>query len=284
MDVLEILSIDQTLIEMCLTKYAGQATEVIKEEGSSYDRIIISGGDGTLNEAITGLFSMENPPILAYIPSGSTNDFAKTLRLPRNIKSAARLAKSNSIVKVDVALLNEKPFIYAAAFGAFTEVTYLTPQTSKNRLGHQAYLIEAVKSLTNLKAIPAKITYEEGVIEESFLYGMISNTTSVGGINNITGKRIELDDGIFEGMFVIAPKNPFELNDIFIALLMNKESEFIVRFKTKEVIVETQDETEWVIDGEFAGSFSKTKIEVIQQKLPLAMPLAQKKSRQKVLK
>ena len=160
------------------TQCKNDAREYIYNHGAEYDMLVISGGDGTLNEGICGLMAMdlERRPILGYIPAGTTNDFAANMNISKHTKQAAADIVNGYPYKCDIGLFNEKNFIYVAAFGAFTNVAYETPQQTKNILGHAAYVFEGAKSLINIKPIPMSVYYDGGVIKGNFIYGMVSNT------------------------------------------------------------------------------------------------------------
>ena len=166
---------------MHITQSVLDAKETVKAKAADYDVVVCSGGDGTLNETVSGLMEEGIEIPLGYIPAGSTNDFASSLRIPRNMKKAAQLITEGRLFQCDVGTFNERYFNYVAAFGAFTEVSYATPQQMKNVLGHQAYILEAMKKLMSIKPATMILEHDGGRIEGEFLYGMISNSTSVGG-------------------------------------------------------------------------------------------------------
>lgn len=237
------------------------AKEQVIHTAYNYDMIVCSGGDGTLNEVISGLMELPQKPILGYIPSGSTNDFSQGMRIPKDMLDAAAVAINGIPVSVDIGGFGKKKFIYIAAFGAFTDVSYMTPQEMKNILGHQAYLIEAVTKLTNIRSYHMKIKYDTGILEGDFLYGMITNSVSVGGFKGITGKNVVLDDGLFEVVLIKKPKNAIELNMALGAMIgMDIKSDAIVSFKTSKIIIDADEKVPWVLDGEYGGSPKHIKI------------------------
>ena len=166
------------------TQATGDAVKAVKERQGSYDMVACCGGDGTL-------------PV-GYIPAGSTNDFANSLKIPKNMIKAADVVVNGVNYACDIGRFNNDNFIYVAAFGIFTDVSYGTKQDVKNVLGHAAYLLEGVKRLPSVRACQLKITCNDQVIEGEFLYGMVTNSYSVGGFRGITGQDILLDDGLFE--------------------------------------------------------------------------------------
>lgn len=238
------------------------AREQIIHMAYQYDMIICSGGDGTLNEVISGLMELPQKPAVGYIPAGSTNDFAQSIKLPKSLLEAADVAINGMPVYVDVGSFGRKNFVYIAAFGAFTDVSYMTSQEMKNLLGHSAYLLDAMTKITSLRTYHMTVTYDDdNMIEDDFLYGMITNSISVGGFKGITGKNIVLDDGLFEVMLIKMPKNPLDLNVVLGALIgMDVKTESVVSFKASKLVINATDKVPWVLDGEYGGSPKRVKI------------------------
>ena len=201
------------------TQSALDAKNQIIERGNQFDLVVCSGGDGTLNEVASGLMQLEERPVIGYIPSGSTNDFAGSIGLKKDMLENAEIAVSGRPYKVDIGTFNDKNFVYIAAFGIFTEVSYSTSQRLKNVLGHQAYVVEGIKSLPSVKSYRVRFEYDGNVIEDDFIYGMVSNSNSAGGFKGIMGDDVVLDDGLYEVTLVKKPHNPIELASIAQALL-----------------------------------------------------------------
>lgn len=151
------------------------------EYGSRYDYVVCSGGDGTMNEVANGMMRLHEKPICGYIPAGTVNDFASSLRIPKVMRHAAELVTQGKVFRCDLGSFNDKFFTYVAGFGAFTEVSYTTPQEWKNMLGKTAYFIEGLKHLAEIKPHHMRITYDEGVVEDDFVLGLVSNSVSVAG-------------------------------------------------------------------------------------------------------
>ena len=188
---------------------------------------------------------------------------------------AADIVVSGEDFACDIGTFNNDNFIYVAAFGIFTDVSYQTKQDAKNVLGHAAYLVEGVKRLPAVRAYPLKISYSDQVIEGEFLYGMVTNSYSVGGFRGITGQNILLDDGLFEVTLIRKPSNPLDLNSIILALVDKRvKSEHIYTFKTSKLVVESEDPVSWTLDGEFGGDHCKAVIENRQQVLNIKIPRA----------
>lgn len=177
------------------TQGPGDAVRAVKERHAGFDLLVCSGGDGTLDEVATGMMQCEERIPIGYVPAGSTNDFASSLNIPKNMKAAADVVVNGRIFPCDVGAFNQDTFVYIAAFGLFTDVSYETRQDMKNALGHMAYIAEGMKRLSAIKDYPIKVTHGGKNIEGNFIFGMITNSISVGGFKGITGKNIALDDG-----------------------------------------------------------------------------------------
>lgn len=248
-------------VEAYQTQKPEDATEQVSQRGDEFDLIVCCGGDGTLNETINGLMKLPERPPLGYIPAGSTNDFACSLKLPKNMINAAKVAAVGRNTNIDIGDFNNKHFVYVAGFGAFTDVSYQTPQELKNFLGHSAYMIEAVKKIPTLKSHKIRCEFDNCILDGEFLYGMVSNSSSVGGIKGITGKDVSLSDGVFEVTLVKPPKNIIDLQTIITELLNGGDkSESVIRFKTHKLTVTSDEEIAWVLDGECGGNYKKTVI------------------------
>lgn len=243
------------------TQWSGDATEQVEQTGADYDLIVCSGGDGTLDEVVTGMMRIEEKKPIGYIPMGSTNDFANSLRLPKNVMKAAEISLGGHRFACDVGQFNDNNFIYVAAFGIFTEVSYQTNQELKNLLGHAAYILEGAKSLLDLTAYEMRVEYEDVILEGEFIFGMVTNSISVGGFKKIAWKNVLLDDGVFEVTLIRRPKNPLELNEIVTSLLSRVDNtELIYSFKTGEIRFDTEIEVPWTLDGEYGGSHQQAVI------------------------
>ena len=244
------------------------AYNYIKAHGSEYDRIVVSGGDGTLNEAVKGLINFDTADrrSLGYIPAGTTNDFASTLNIPKNMPEAADIAVNGTEFQCDIGRFNDKTFNYVAAFGAFTDVSYDTPQITKNALGHMAYVFEGIKRLSNLSSYHVNIKYDDGEIDDEVFLCMILNATSVAGIHT-AGKRfnVDLNDGLFEMLVFRRPTNLIELQSIMTGLMKGEESrDGYSVIKSSRFEFTSDDNIKWTIDGEYGGNPSHAVIEVLR--------------------
>lgn len=227
----------------------------------TYDLVVCSGGDGTLDEVVTGMMRREEKLPIGYIPAGSCNDFARSLQLPNLMERAAEIAVYGKDLAVDVGNFNEDHFIYIAAFGIFTDVSYSTRQEVKNAIGHMAYMLEGMKRLYNVKSYNLKVTSDEMCFEGDFLFGMVTNSRSVGGFKSIIGKNVVFDDGVFEVTFIRRPRTPLELQEILAALLVEEiDTKYMYSFRSARVEIESEEEIPWTLDGEFGGEHNHVVI------------------------
>ena len=250
-------------IEVYPTQANGDAVKKLSTvEEKEFSMIVTAGGDGTLDEVVTGMLNHGLDIPIGYIPVGSTNDYATSLGLSSNVVQAVGDILDGIPKKVDAGRLNDQHvFIYVAAFGAFTDVAYETNQDMKNILGHVAYLIEATKRITDLKPYHLKVHSDSLTREGDYLFGMVTNSISVGGFRNITGKGVELDDGVFEVTLIRRPTNLIELNEIVTSLLtQNYKTQMIDYFKTDRIELSCEEEMPWTLDGEFGGAYKETTI------------------------
>lgn len=272
-DILEIMVRAGYEVSVHPTQAVGDAAAVAASRAADYDLIVCCGGDGTLDEAVTGLMKSGCGVPLGYIPSGSTNDFAASLKLPKNMKKAAQIAVSGTEFKCDVGCFGEKNFIYIAAFGLFTDVSYQTKQELKNVLGHVAYILEGAKRIGSHPSYRMRVEYDGGVIEDEFMYGMVTNSLSVGGFKGITGDDVELDDGLFEVMLIRTPRNAVELNEIIAALTkLRPESDLIYTFKTEELQISPYQAIPWTLDGEYGGEQTQIRLKNMRRALTIRVP------------
>ncbi|MBC5713105.1 YegS/Rv2252/BmrU family lipid kinase [Roseburia sp. BX1005] len=252
------------------TQARADALNLVQKRAKKYDLVVCSGGDGTLDEAVSGMMLSEKKVPLGYIPAGSTNDFANSLKIPKDMVKAAKAAVSGKKFACDVGKFNDSFFIYVAAFGIFTAVSYKTSQEWKNILGHAAYILEGAKSLHEITSYHMRVEYEDQVIEDEFIYGMITNSNSVGGFKNMTGKNVLLDDGKFEVTLIRKPKNLVELNEILASLSnMIDDTDAIYSFKSDCITFYAEEKVPWTLDGEYGGNPQEVKISNQQQALEI---------------
>lgn len=234
--------------------------------GAGFDLVLCSGGDGTLNEVIQGVMKATDKLPIGYIPAGSTNDFAKSMGISTNMEQAVENVITGVPHKCDIGRLNEGFFTYIAAFGAFIEVTYQTPQNVKNVLGHAAYILNGISKLKNIKSYHVRVSTDGEEFEDDYIFGMVTNSSSVAGLLSL-GDFLR-DDGLFEVTLIKTPSNPLALQRI-IQGLMNLESDldtkYIKSFRSSKVCFECDDELNWTVDGEFGGAYTTAEVINIKQ-------------------
>lgn len=269
-DILEIMVRAGYEVSVHPTQAVGDATRIVAERASDYDLVVCCGGDGTLDETVTGLMQNGSGVPLGYIPAGSTNDFASSLKLPKDMKKAAEIAVSGADFQCDVGCFGADHFIYIAAFGLFTDVSYQTSQELKNVLGHAAYLLEGAKRIGSHNSYRMRVEYNGGTIEGDFIFGMVTNSLSVGGFKGMTGKDVLLDDGLFEVTLIRTPRNAAELNEIIACLTnLRPESDLIYSFKTDALQISPYQTIPWTLDGEFGGEQTQILLKNMHQALTI---------------
>ena len=250
----------------------------IKEyEVGKYDLIACSGGDGTIDEVATGMMKRremgKDVVPVGYIPAGTTNDFAKSLHIPRKPLAAADNAVKGVPFPCDIGKFNDSVFVYIAAFGIFTDVSYETDQAVKNVLGHMAYILEGAKRIFNIPSYKINVEHDGEVIEDEFIFGKVTKSRYVGGFSNMVGKNIVFDDGLFEVTLIKTPKNPIALQEIIAALLIEQvDTKHMYTFKTKKITFDSVEEIPWTLDGEFGGEQDYVEIENAQKAMEIMVP------------
>lgn len=258
------------------TQKPQDVTEVIAATGSQYDMIVTCGGDGTLNETITGLMQLDTRPILGYIPAGTVNDFATSLHIPKTIPDAVTNIIEGVPFPVDMGGFNEKYFTYVAAFGAFTKVSYATPHASKQALGRAAYILEGIRSLTDIRPIHVTVDAKDVHIEDDVILGMVTNATSVGGFKALDDSIVKMDDGLNEIILVRAPHTLADYNAIVASLITRdfKPDHFHI-FQTDSVTMHFDKPVPWTLDGEYGGDTATATITNIPTPLKIMVPRGQ---------
>lgn len=249
------------------TQGPGDAARVAKELSQGFDRLACCGGDGTLHEVVSGLMELPEsarPPI-GYLPAGTTNDYARNLRLPKGMEDMAALAAAGEPRPVDIGQLGEKYFIYVAAFGAFTSVSYDTPQQFKNTFGHLAYVLRGCAELGSLKSYPLRVEHDGGTLEGEYLFGMVSNTVSVGGIIGLPSDEVVLDDGLLELVLVEKPRSVAQMNAAVYALAKQEFSDEsgVVGLHSSHFRITCDQEVTYTLDGEFGGEYRQADIAAV---------------------
>lgn len=256
------------------TQGPGDATRAAREMGGQFDRVVCSGGDGTLSETVAGLMELEHPPVLGFLPAGSTNDCGVSLDLPADPAKAAALAAGDGApLPWDVGRLNGRPFVYVAAFGAFTQVAYATPQDLKNALGHLAYVVAGIASIPTITPYHMRVEFDGGhVIEDDFYYGMVCNTYSIGGMKNLVAGKVDLADGLFEVVLVKKPLAIEEVTGALQNLLFPQEPierSAVLSFHAAKLTFVCDRAIPWTLDGEYGGSYDRAEAENCKQALTI---------------
>lgn len=252
------------------TREPKDATAQITALPDGYDLVVCSGGDGTMDEVVQGMMQREHKLPIGYIPSGTVNDFARSLRIPKNMVRAAQIAVEGTNFPCDMGTFNGEHFVYIAAFGIFTDVSYSTRQDMKNVLGHMAYLLEGVKRLASIPSYHMRLTSAEAELEGDFIFGMVTNSRSVGGFKSIIGRNVQFDDGVFEVTFVRRPQNAVELQELLAAIVLREiDSKYMDSFRTAHLVVESDLPVPWTLDGEFGGEWQSAIIKNHQKALQI---------------
>ena len=252
------------------------------EKAQGYDMLVCCGGDGTLNEVINGLLRRPDPLPLGYIPSGTTNDFAASLGLSKRIAEAARDIVEGEPTPIDVGSLQGRRFSYIASFGAFTKASYSTPQKVKNAWGHLAYIFEGIKEVTNIKPMQISVLANGRRYEDNYLFGAVSNSTSVAGLFKLRRDMVDFSDGRFEVMLIRQPKKNA---DLYAAIqnLANQEYDprYITFFHADKVELTSSEKIEWTLDGEYGGGYTESMVQVLPHALQLICRPAAEKAKRK---
>ena len=251
-DILTMFSREGYDISVHMTSGPGDGARVVQERAAGMDLIVCCGGDGTFNETVSGLIRSGADVPVGYIPAGTTNDFATSMKLPTNVNKAARAILEGTPHRYDVGAFGERFFTYVASFGAFTRSSYATPQSVKNALGHTAYVLEGMQELSQIKNIHVRLELDDDrVIEDDFLFGAISNSLSVGGILTLDPKQVDMSDGKFELLLVRAPQDITEVSECLRALQTQKYNCRMITFvSASHVRVTAAEELVWTLDGE----------------------------------
>lgn len=261
-DILNVFAKNSCKTTSFSTKGKGDATEIVNKNAKNHGIIVCCGGDGTLNEVIKGVLSLETPLPIGYIPTGSSNDFATSLGLSTNVIQAAQDIIGGKLLAHDIGSFNDEDcFSYVASFGTISDVSYLTPQKLKNIFGHFAYTVEGAKAFFKMRSYHAKIEFDDKIIEDDFILGGVSNSKSIGGMIKLKNKEIVLNDGIFELIFFRKPRNISDVGNIAKWLFsQNPGNNSLVFEHTSAAVISSDEFIPWTVDGEFAGYHKEVKI------------------------
>lgn len=271
-DILDIMVKAGFEVTVHITQSQGDATEQTLARAEDFDRIVCSGGDGTLDEVVKGMMLSKVRIPIGYIPAGSTNDFGNSLGIGKDMLLAAKISVSDHLFACDIGRFNQDSFVYVAAFGLFTEVSYATPQDMKNLLGHAAYIIEGAKQLRDIPSYRMQVECDGNLFYDEFIYGMITNSKSVGGFSGIIRGDIGLNDGVFEVTLIKMPRNPIELNEIIAFMTgVSNDSSMVYSFQTGSIKLTSSGEVPWTLDGEYGGAHQVVTISDMPQALEIAI-------------
>jgi len=237
-----------------------------------FDCLVSSGGDGTLNEVVDALMALPKKPVFGYIPAGTTNDFAYSIGIPGDILLAAEAVCSGELTPIDIGSFQSEYFTYVAAFGLFTDVSYGTSQNLKNMLGHAAYILEGVKRLANINSYRCTVICDEEEINDDLIFGMITNSQSVGGFTLPIDTERRTGDGKFDVILLKRINSFLELQQVIAALMGGKQSDRFVLRAARHIRVVSETPLDWTLDGEFGGRHYDTEILAHRQAISIMTP------------
>ena len=266
-DIIAIFNQAGYEVTVHITQAQAEAKQVVQNKAPQMDLVVCCGGDGTFNEALSGLLLSGAKIPIGYIPAGSTNDFAGSLNLPTNVLEAAKAIAQGTPVTYDVGLFGQRHFTYVASFGAFTKTSYTTPQSIKNALGHTAYILSGIQELSQLRSEHIRMELDDDrVIEDEFLFGAICNSTSVGGILTLDAKQVDMRDGKFEILLVRAPRDVLEISECIQAVSKQQYNCKMITFQSaKKIRVFADEDMPWTLDGEREEGHREVLVENLQQ-------------------
>lgn len=269
-DVISIFNQHDFEVTVYMTACSGDGTRIARERCADFDRVVCAGGDGTLNEVITGVLQSGAKTPIGYLPCGSTNDFASTLRLPTNLLQAARIAATGTPEPHDVGKFGDRYFSYVASFGAFTRSSYATPQNVKNALGHLAYWLDGIQELAQIRPSHVRFEYDGKTVEGDYIFGAISNSTSVGGVLTLDPRQVDLQDGLFELLLIRSPKDRIELRELLRAIREQKYDCSVITFDSFSSLTVWPDSAmPWSLDGERAEGTSQIPVRNLHQAIQI---------------
>lgn len=255
------------------TTCRGDATNIVKEELEGHDFVMCCGGDGTLNETINGVMSVPQRKPIGYIPSGTTCDLASTLGIPNEVNAATKFIMDGKANDYDIGLFNNRYFTYIATFGAFTKNSYATPQKLKNRFGHAAYVVEAMKEIKDIHGTHLKVEHDGGIVEGNFCFGSISNSSSIAGMFKLREDEVRLNDGEFEVFLIPKMSIPKLIRTILEVKAQIYNPDRVIHFKTSKLsLLSPEEDLSWSLDGEFGGTHREVKIHVLERAIRLYTP------------
>ena len=272
-DVIDIFIKGGYDVTVHITQDKKDGLRAARKRAHEFDMIACSGGDGTLNEIVTGVLASGEKVPIGYIPAGSTNDYSRSLDVPRDIMKAASNVVRGVPFGCDVGLFNKENFIYVAAWGVFSELSYETSQSLKKTLGYLAYVLGGIKSLTEIKFVKMEVECDGEKVVDEFMFGAITNSARVGGFKIPGGTVMDLDDGLFEVLFIRKPKNIADISNIVGAILLrNVEEKYMFYRKASSVKVRSTEPVKWTLDGESGGTHKNVVIKNLKRAVEIVRP------------
>ncbi len=269
-DILLLFSNADYEVTVHMTRQTGDAADAAFRRGKDADIVVCCGGDGTLNETITGLLRAGADVPIGYIPAGTTNDFASSLKLSTNIMQAAQDIVEGQCVSYDVGKFGDRYFSYVASFGAFTKSSYIVPQNIKNALGHTAYVLGGISELSQIRNEHIRMEIDDQVVEDDYLFGAICNSTSIGGILTLDPKQVDMGDGLFEILLVRAARNLSEITECIQAVQSQKYNCAMITFRSaRKVKIFAQPDMPWTLDGEKEEGHEEVEVENLHHAIRL---------------
>lgn len=256
-------------VSVYITQFQGHALKLVTSIASNFDTIICIGGDGTWNEVINGMMMAHHRIPIAYLPTGTVNDFAASLKISKNVQKFIEHLQ-NKTFECDIVKFNQKYFTYIAAFGMFSDISYSTPQNAKNTFGKIAYFLEGFKQLAKIPNYQISIRINNETIEDNCIFGCITNSKYVAGFASINYKKTYLDDGLFEVLLIKTPKNPIDVQNIIASLLKHEvNTKWMHFYKASEVVLEAKEAIPWTLDGESGGTIKTAQIKNIHKAIDI---------------
>ncbi len=276
-DIVDLYTAEGFLCTVVTTQARGDATAYAAEYGAHFDRIVCIGGDGTFNEVVTGVMQGGVKTPLGYIAAGSTNDFAASMGISQNIMQAARDAVLCEPRVLDVGRFNDRNFTYVASCGAFTSLSYDTPQNAKNLLGHAAYILRGIGDLGNIRPIHLRFELEYETHEDDYIFTAVTNSLSVGGVFTLDRDLVDFSDGMFEVLLIRSPNSALELNDAIASLVNCDYPSYMVDFfRASHIRIFGDANTDWTLDGEYAPGAPVCEVENLHHAISVALPPAER--------
>ncbi len=258
---------------VCVTTDGNDAFKYVKKYQNDSDLIVCIGGDGTFNQIVEAVIELKCTKAIGYIPAGSTNDFANSLKLSKKVLEAAEDIMTGNIVNIDIGKFNDRYFSYIASCGLFTKASYSTPQNVKNMYGHLAYVLEGIKDLTSVKSHHLKFEFDGKVYEDDYVFAAVCNSTSVGGLLTLDPDSVDLNDGLFEILLIKMPKNIMDLNAIIVALNTREyNTEMITFHSASSAKIYADKNTNWTIDGEYMRGCNIIDMKGINNAVKIVVP------------